>query len=685
MTTAYRVYDGLKSTPLSQLPPEAWRTVSGGQSTKTTELYSVIPAIYRGVWLRAGAVSSMPFNLYRMKGKGSDKPVTDQPIYNSLIKAFRAAMWQEEASLCVYGKSFHSKDTNAVGRNITPHWLLPTTIKVEYDQNGITGFERRIPMKNGAYQIIHLDVKEVIYTRLPSLVDEMAAGVAPVSVAAAAAGVLKNTQAFIEQYFGRGAIKATLLTVEGNPSPAELTRLEAWWKRFFKGIKSAWETVAVRATVKPVVIGEGISDLHNKELTDAQREEVALALGVPMTMLFANAANYATSHQDTLNFYNNTVLPQCALIAETWNEQLFREMGIELWFEPERLEVYQTAELEKAQNLKALAGEKAIITVNEAREQLGYKPLDEEVLNPPPPPKPTNPDDPNPPPNDDTPQEPPTKFIDDLTLWERKAVKRWKEKETAAVGFVSEYISPELKAWIADGLHHATSLDAVRDAFKVSPDDFTVVSRALADRLTALFEKYRGMVVKAIIDGNTPDLTALMGSVRAELLVALETLFNDAAEQLADENAIPLDPVAVAAAASVWATGYTATFGGNFDEATRTLIQGVVRKYETTPGMTRAQVEKLLEGALGARRAEVVAITEITRAASQATRHYQKTLKEMGVEMRRVWRTNNDSLTCPLCGPLNGKTEEEYEGEPPLHPRCRCFETLELVKQQKAA
>lgn len=267
-----------------------------------------------------------------------------------------------------------------------------------------------------------------------------------------------------------------------------------------------------------------------------------------------------------------------------------------------------------------------------------------------------------------------------MTLWERKAVKRSKDNKAAAVGFVSEFIAPEVREWVADGLRHAATPDEVRSAFKVSPDDFTIVTRELADNLTALFDKYRAIVGRAIVEGRTPDITALSGAMKAELLVALEGLILEAAEQLADENGVPLDPADIAAAANVWASQYVATTVGKFDSTTRTLIEAVVRKYETTPGMTRAQVEKLLEGALGAKRAEVTAITEITRAAAQATNHYQKALKEMGIEMKRVWNTNNDSLTCPICGPLNGKTEDEHAGEPPAHPRCRCFTTLRLVE-----
>jgi hypothetical protein len=56
------------------------------------------------------------------------------------------------------------------------------------------------------------------------------------------AGVLYNIDQFASNFFERGAIKATLLTVDGNPIPAEMERLEAWWKRFFSGSKSAWDT-----------------------------------------------------------------------------------------------------------------------------------------------------------------------------------------------------------------------------------------------------------------------------------------------------------------------------------------------------------------------------------------------------------------------------------------------------------
>jgi hypothetical protein len=100
--------------------------------------------------------------------------------------------------------------------------------------------------------------------------------------------------------------------------------------------------------------------------------------------------------------------------------------------------------------------------------------------------------------------------------------------------------------------------------------------------------------------------------------------------------------------------------------------------------MTRVELEALLEPVFGKVRAEAIAVTEITRAASAALDEYQAQLDDAGVMMEKVWRTNRDELVCPLCGPLNGKPETEWgdHGPPPRHPRCRCFCTLTLKESK---
>jgi hypothetical protein len=98
---------------------------------------------------------------------------------------------------------------------------------------------------------------------------------------------------------------------------------------------------------------------------------VALALGIPQTILFANSANYATSQSDQLNFYNTTIVPRCEFISATLNEQVLEPMGYSLEFSPESLDIYQQDESERSQALAQLTG--AGVPLLMAMDILGYE------------------------------------------------------------------------------------------------------------------------------------------------------------------------------------------------------------------------------------------------------------------------------------------------------------------------
>lgn len=101
------------------------------------------------------------------------------------------------------------------------------------------------------------------------------------------------------------------------------------------------------------------------------------------------------------------------------------------------------------------------------------------------------------------------------------------------------------------------------------------------------------------------------------------------------------------------------------------------------------QLIDALTPAFGAVRAEAIAVTETTRAFSQALLEAERD-NEFTIAYR--WLSSADELVCPQCGPRAGrvysKKEIEGVGVPPLHPRCRCQitpetkETLRLSKEQ---
>ena len=124
------------------------------------------------------------------------------------------------------------------------------------------------------------------------------------------------------------------------------------------------------------------------------------------------------------------------------------------------------------------------------------------------------------------------------------------------------------------------------------------------------------------------------------------------------------------------------------DMTTRTLVGEALATYTETPGMTLGDLTKLLEPAFGEARAQMIAVTEVTRIYSDATNTYQRIASDAGVEMRRVWLTLRDELVCPICGPLHGLPEEDWRiahpDGPPAHPNCRCSTELTVQTLEEA-
>ena len=122
----------------------------------------------------------------------------------------------------------------------------------------------------------------------------------------------------------------------------------------------------------------------------------------------------------------------------------------------------------------------------------------------------------------------------------------------------------------------------------------------------------------------------------------------------------------------------------------RTLrrVRQAIEQFQTTEGMTRRELEEMLEPSFGPNRASMIAVTETTTAYYEGGRASIEKARQSGVEVVEVWNTNNDGLVCEICGPRHrtaryGGPQGEYkygwEDPPPAHPRCRCWVTYELA------
>jgi len=369
--------------------PRGWTVLGNG--TATGELWQRVPWFYRGMKDRANNVSSMPWGIYAGEDEVSNSANwrDAKPAMLDFITNPRRLFSQIEQSLVIAGKAYLALECNKSGYVKGMKYLNPSTIEEVYDKatGEITGYLRKIngkqipctpanmPPENGKVQIL------AIYD--PDYTAEIGPGCASDGLAAmTAAGVLLSYDEFTRSYFDRGAIKASIMTIESG-TPQEQERLQAWWTDVVSGVRNAFTGLVFRGKVNsPVVIGDGLEAISNgaDTLATQRRQDISTALGIPESRLWSSAANYATRKEDEAAYYRGTIIPECGLIREALNEQLFtKEHKLDGWhieFQPETLDVFQEDETSRAGALGQLTT--AGIPLVTAMEILGYDLTDEQ-------------------------------------------------------------------------------------------------------------------------------------------------------------------------------------------------------------------------------------------------------------------------------------------------------------------
>ena len=342
--TATKSFD-LGTSPLSDF----WYTSPKSEDDpEPVDLLRTVPWLWHGVGLRANSVADMPFQIETKAGDVIESTEDWQGVYPWLGNV-RRLLYLTEAALTCYGRAYYWRERNRV-TTTGIRYIRPDTVDPQIDgDKGLTAFVRTANGKR-----LTVPVNQIVYFwQADPYVELGPPEGSPLLAAIAAAGVLRNLDRFASAYFARGAIKATLLTVSGAPVKAERDRLKEWWKQLVTGVKNAWATEIVNAdSVTPVVIGEGLKELSNAQLTEEKRQDIAQALGIPLTVMFSDSASGlgggGVAVQDNKHFYEKTIIPECRFIEDVLNEQLFAPMGLRWRFLPNSLDVFQEDENERA-------------------------------------------------------------------------------------------------------------------------------------------------------------------------------------------------------------------------------------------------------------------------------------------------------------------------------------------------
>lgn len=166
--------------------------------------------------------------------------------------------------------------------------------------------------------------------------------------------------------------------------------------------------------------------------------------------------------------------------------------------------------------------------------------------------------------------------------------------------------------------------------------------------------------------------------LQAAISPFIQKIYLQQAELMMEEATVGVDWALVNQMAVDAARAYTFDLVRGIMQTSREALQSTVSSY-FSEGWTMGDLTERLTSIFGPVRAEMIAVTEVTRAASMGEQGIAGELSKMGIEMIPYWETNNDELVCPFCASRHRKpiTDGIY---PPGHPRCRCFCNHRLSK-----
>jgi phage portal protein BeeE len=470
---------------------DGWVSITGAGDPVALDdirvLFNRVPWLYRGINLVAGSVKSMPFALVNTAGEQFDSSDNWQNKVGFLPNP-EHLFWLLSASMMLYGRGYLFREMVYSRIKRLRYYATPDTqeLYARDDDTQLIGIERRV---GGVWMRHPLEEWAYFWNSDPNVTGRRPEG-SPALAALGASGVLASTDIYALKYFNSGAIRAFLLSVPVETTTDEREKMKSWLKRIFQGIRTALGQYVVSDKVSTTQIGDGLEGLQNTELTKEKREDIATALGVPQSLLFSNASNFAVAEQDNEHFYTKTVIPLCGAIARHFTEQVFEPLGLRLEFQHEKLSMFQEDEEKRSRSLFELMqaigaattweqlqfglsvlgfdvteDERQLLEAHFAAKEERREEMSERLSARPQTQLPQG-QQPQLPPGQPQNEPPQNARALDLDRWRRKSQKALKGGKSADVPFESDDIEPALAGAISAMLELAETPEAVDAAFE---------------------------------------------------------------------------------------------------------------------------------------------------------------------------------------------------------------------------
>lgn len=339
--------------------------------------------VFRNNDLIAQEVGAIELELYRVRSV-REEIIFDRIYSHPLLDALARFNEYTSSSDGFYITQSHKKLAgdafwyiDRTGLQINQIVILPPD-KVKIDLGAVEGTRRIIKsytyedtIKGEAVKQVY-DAEDIVHFRKPNPRNPYRG---KSTVEAAAEAIDTDTMAIDanKKLFERGLIAQLMLVTQKSLTPEQLKQLHQEFRSTYGGTQNAYKVPIFGGGIEPKSVQMTNKDAQFLEQQEWLRDKICSLFGNPKSLITTDDVNMANAQATILNWKRTTITADMKAIVDTLNEFLVPMYGdsLVLGFK----DPVEEDESQKISDVKTLK-DADIISLNEAREELGREPVD---------------------------------------------------------------------------------------------------------------------------------------------------------------------------------------------------------------------------------------------------------------------------------------------------------------------
>lgn len=363
--------------------PASWTRADKGKQY-IEEGYQMNVVAYRAIMEIARAASSLEIELYDKSGD----VIEEHPLLDLLERPTPAHSWAAWITeMMVNRNTLGEMACVATGeRQPAELWPLnPVNITVEPGPGGMpSAYTHKVGRVETRFPVDRISGQsEVLFVKNYNPTDYWR-GQSPLMAASVAGDTHNAGMRWNYSLLKNSARPSGLVRFRGSyPSGEVIQRMREYFKARMQGAQNAGEIPMLSEDAEWQSLSQTARDMDFLNTLKECSKYVASALGVPLPLIDNDASTFNNLEQAKERLYTDTVIPLMRELIASLNMWLVPRFGdgLELRIDMDAIPALE-ANRERTFNRALVAYEKGVLTIQEARELIGYEPEPQGMLRP---------------------------------------------------------------------------------------------------------------------------------------------------------------------------------------------------------------------------------------------------------------------------------------------------------------